>query len=522
MTTTEPAAVTVSANPAGVGFLDVHAPVDGHVVGTVMDTDEASVASAATQLRVAQQEWEALGAGGRARHLLRLRDWVLDNEPYLLDVMQSESGKVRQDAAFETAAGADVIGFFARRAGRYLSVKHPLPHGPLTLSKALTVAYRPYPLVGVITPWNFPLFLPLGDCVPALMAGAAVLCKPSEVTPLTAVELGRGWQEIGAPDVFRVVTGAAGTGAAVVDEVDYVQFTGSTATGRAIAVRAAQRLIPCSLELGGKDAMIVLNDANLDRAVGGALWGGFFNSGQVCTSVERVYVEDGIYDEFVSKLTERAGKLRQGPDTVAGTSEVGAMANEAQVRIVASHVDDAVAHGATVATGGSAGARAGSWFEPTVLLDVDQSMRIMREETFGPTLPVMRVRDADEAISLANDSAYGLSATIWTKSRRGGERLARRVAAGAVNVNDVFSNVISPTVPMAGWGNSGVGARFGGAQGLLRFCRPQAITAPRLTTPADELLWYPYSPKKGQLAARIVRFAVGRGKRRFIHRSEGR
>lgn len=301
-----------------------------------------------------------------------------------------------------------------------------------------------------------------------------------------------------------------------------MQFTGSTATGRAIAVRAAQRLIPCSLELGGKDAMIVLNDADVDRAVGGALWGGFFNSGQTCTAVERVYVEDGIYDEFVSKLTGRASTLRHGPDTVAGTSEVGAMANQKQVAIVQAQVDEAVERRATLATGGSAGGRLGSWFEPTVLLDVDQSMQIMHAETFGPTLPVMRVRDADEAITLANDSEYGLSATIWTKNRRRGEQLARRIEAGAVNVNDVFSNVISPGVPMAGWGNSGVGARYGGAQGLLRFCRPQAITAPRLTTAVDELLWYPYSLKKSQLAARIVRFAVGRGRRRFIHLSEDR
>lgn len=182
--------------------------------------DDVATARAATQLRAAQPEREALGAAGRARHLLRFRDWVLDNESFLLDVIQSESGKVRQDAAFETAAGADVIAYFARRAGRYLSAKHPLPHGPLTMSKALTVTYRPYPLVGIITPWNFPAFLPLGDSAPALMAGATVLLKPSEVTPLTAIELGRGWQEIGAPDVLRVVPGGPATGAAVVDEVD--------------------------------------------------------------------------------------------------------------------------------------------------------------------------------------------------------------------------------------------------------------------------------------------------------------
>lgn len=520
MTLADSPATLQSPTASESDTFEVRAPVDGHVLTSLTNTGADEVSRVATQLSDAQQEWEEMGVAERARHLLRLRDWVLDNESHLLDVIQSESGKVRQDASFETATSADVIAYFARRAERYLRPKHPRPHGPLTMSKALTVAYRPYPLIGVITPWNFPLFLPVGDCAPALMAGAAVILKPSEVTPLTAVELGRGWQEIGAPDVLRVVTGGRETGAAVVDAVDYVQFTGSTATGRVIAVRAAERLIPCSLELGGKDAMIVLADADVDRAVGGALWGGFFNSGQVCTSVERVYVEDGIYDEFVAKLTERAGVLRHGPDTVAGVSEVGAMANDDQVRIVKAQVDDAVEHGAKVVTGGSSGGRAGSWFEPTVLVDVDQSMTIMREETFGPTLPVMRVRDADDAVAKANDSEYGLSATVWTKDRRRGEKLAGRVAAGAVNVNDMFANVISPSVPMAGWGSSGVGARFGGAQGLLRFCRTQAITAPRFATPADELLWYPYSLKKSQLAARVVRFAVGRGRRRLINRRD--
>jgi acyl-CoA reductase-like NAD-dependent aldehyde dehydrogenase len=514
-----PSAPTSARRPDGI---EVRSPVDGHVLARVPDTDAGEVARVVTELRAAQREWEAVGAPERARHLLRLRDWVLDNESHMLDVIQAESGKVRQDASFETAAGVDVIAYYARRAERYLLPRHPRPHGPLTMSKSLTVVHRPYPLVGVITPWNFPLFLPLGDCAPALLAGAAVVLKPSEVTPLTAVELGRAWQEIGAPDVLRVITGGRETGAAVVDEVDYVQFTGSTATGRAIAVRAAERLVPCSLELGGKDAMIVLADADVDRAVGGALWGGFFNSGQVCTSVERVYVEDGVYDEFVAKLTERAGALRHGPDTVAGDSEVGAMATDGQVRIVQAHVDDAVEHGARVVTGGSSGLRTGAWFEPTVLLDVDHSMKIMREETFGPTLPIMRVRDADDAVTKANESDYGLSATIWTKDRRRGERLARRVRAGAVNVNDVFANVINPSVPMAGWGDSGLGARYGGAQGLLRFCRTQAITAPRLSTPADELLWYPYSPAKSRLAARVVRLAVARGRRRLVNRRVAR
>ncbi len=514
VTSTQPAVPQVAP-----GTFDVRSPVDGALLARLPDFGQDDVAQAADALRAAQVEWERIGPDGRARHLLRLRDWVLDNEAHLLDTLQRESGKVRQDAAFETAASADVITYYARRAKRFMADRHPRPHGLLTASKALTVAYRPHPLVAVISPWNFPLFIPLADAAPALMAGAAVLLKPSEVTPLTAQELGRGWQEIGAPDVLRVVIGGRRTGAAVVDVVDYVQFTGSTATGRKIAERAGQRLIPCSLELGGKDAMIVLDDADVDRAVNGALWGGFFNSGQVCTSVERVYVQDGVYDTFVSKLTDKARALRQGIDGVAGDNEVGAMANDTQVGIVASHVDDAVDRGAKALTGGAAGARGGSWYAPTVLVDVDHGMRIMREETFGPTLPVMKVRDADEAVRLANDSPYGLSATVWTRNRRRGSQLARRIEAGAVNVNDMFTNVISPQVPMSGWHDSGVGARFGGAHGLLRFCRTQAITVSRVA-PKDELLWYPYSPAKSRRAAAVVRFAVGRGRRRLTYRKK--
>jgi betaine-aldehyde dehydrogenase len=499
------------------GRIEVWSPADGRLLTTVVRTSAEDVGRAAHDLRSAQEEWEALGPSPRAVHLKALRDWILDNESHLLDIMQDESGKVRQDAAFEPVASADLISYYAARARRILAEQHPRPHGVLTAAKRLTVRHRPHQLVGVISPWNFPLFIPVADSAPALLAGAAVLLKPSEETPLTAIELGRAWREIGAPDVFRVLTGDSSTGSAVVNSVDYIAFTGSAATGRRIASRAAERLIPASLELGGKDAMIVLDDANVDRAVNGALWGGMFNAGQVCTSVERVYVQEGIYDEFIGKLVEAVGGLRQGIDRVAGEQEIGAMATRQQAQIVAAHVEDAVAHGARILIGGPDAAvhdSNGYWIAPTVLVDVDHSMRCMREETFGPTLPVVKVRDEDEALSLANDSPYGLSATVWTGSRKRGERLACRLSAGAVNVNDVFTNVISPPVPMAGWGESGLGSRFGGAQGLLRYTRPQAVTASRLT-PDREVLWYPYSLKRSRLAARIMHFAVGRGPRRF-------
>ena len=340
------------------------------------------------------------------------------------------------------------------------------------------------------------------------MAGAAVAIKPSELTPLATREIVRGWREdVGAPGVLGCLTGAGATGAALVDEVDFIQFTGSTRTGRKIAQRAAERLIPYSLELGGKDAMIVLTDADLDRAANAAVWGGMFNSGQACTSVERVYIEEPVYDEFVALVAGRVRGLRQRPDGKRFDADVGALSSEAQLAVVERHVSEALANGAHALVGGQRADVSGAFFEPTVLVDVEQSMSCMREETFGPTLPLMKVEDVDEAIRLANDSSYGLSASVWTRDRARGEQIARRLEVGAVNVNDMFANVVTFPIPQGGWKESGVGARLGGAHGIRKFCRPQAIAATRLA-PRSELLWYPYSARKGNLALRLTRFLL--------------
>jgi acyl-CoA reductase-like NAD-dependent aldehyde dehydrogenase len=433
-------------------------------------------------------------------------------------VLQSETGKTRADASIEAPGGVDMIGYWARNAESFLGDTRAKPHSPLSATKKLTVAYRPYPVVGVITPWNFPFDVAAMDVPQALAAGASVLLKPSEVTPLSAVEFVRGWTEIGAPPVLALATGYGETGAAVVANVDFVQFTGSTATGRKIAVQCAERLVPFSLELGGKDPALVLADADLDRAANGIAWGGMFNSGQVCVSIERVYVEAPVYDEFVAKLTENVRQLRQGQDGTGRRDgfryDVGAMATAAQRDIVKRHVDDAVGEGARVLTGGKP-TGVGTFFEPTVLVDVDQSMSCMQEETFGPTLPVVKVADEEEAIRLANDSAYGLSATVWTGDKQRGEQIARRLDVGAVNVNDALSNLFSLALPMGGWKNSGVGSRYGGSAGMLKYCRQQAITAPRLPTQAKELLWYPVSRRKIKVALGVMRAAAGRGVRRL-------
>ncbi|WP_406603781.1 aldehyde dehydrogenase family protein [Nocardia macrotermitis] len=503
-----------SAAGGSGGGISVRNPATGEVVGVVAAQSGQEVAAAVRELRLYQPEWEAMGAEGRKKWLLKLQDWLIDNTDRLADVVQSETSKPRVDALIDPSFAVDLLGYYARRAGKFLADEHPSPHSPLGRIKRLTTAYRPYPVVGIITPWNFPLAMPALDVIPALAAGAAVLLKPSEVTPLSAVELARGWAEIGAPPVFTVVTGGGETGAAVVDSVDYVQFTGSTATGKRIAAACAERLVPYSLELGGKDPAIVLADADIDRAAYGVAFGGLFNSGQVCISVERVYVEAPVYDEFVDKLTAHVRELRQGADGREPEHELGAMANHTQKDIVARHVQDAIAKGAKVLTGGKA-TGVGTFFEPTVLVDVDHDMACMTEETFGPTLPVMKVADEAEAVALANDSIYGLSASVWTGDKARGERIARQLNAGAVNINDVFANLFNFALPMGGWQQSGVGARWGGAEGLRKYCRKQAITAPILPTQQKEPFWFPYSTGKLVFALSAMRAAGARGIRRL-------
>jgi betaine-aldehyde dehydrogenase len=497
--------------------IEVRSPADGTTVGSVAAQTAAEVAATVARVRAAQAAWEALCAAGRATWLRRYRDWLLDHDEELADLLQRETAKPWQEATFEIPVAVDLINYYAGHAGSWLAESHPRPHGLLTAAKRLTVNYRPYPVVGVICPWNFPLLIGFADSVPALLAGAAVVIKPSEFTPLATQRAIEGWGEIGAPDVFACVTGEGPTGSAVVDEVDYVQFTGSTRTGRRIGQRAAERLIPCSLELGGKDAMIVLADADLERAANGAVWGAMFNCGQACVSVERVYVEAPVHDEFVRRVTEKVSALRQGQDDHDYRADVGALANTAQLAIVERHVTDAIAKGARVTVGGSRSELGGSFFEPTVLVDIDHTVELMREESFGPVLPVMKVADADEAVRLANDSPYGLSATVWTRDASRAREIARRLEVGSVNVNDVFTNIFTFPVPHSGWKQSGIGARLGGPAGIRKYCRAQALTETRVA-PHSELLWYPYTAHKGSIARRILRFLTARDVRRRLAR----
>ncbi|WP_309234789.1 aldehyde dehydrogenase family protein [Nocardia sp. XZ_19_385] len=503
-----------TATPDLERTIEVRNPADGRLVGKVPEESAASVAATVRELRLQQAEWEALGVAGRAKWLRRFQDWLVDHSARLTDLIQAETGKTRFDAEIEVPAAIDLVKYWARNAQSFLADERPAPHSPIGLGKRLVQTFRPYPVVGIITPWNLPLLNPCFDAFAALAAGAAVLIKPSEVTPLCAQELAKGWAEIGAPPVFRVLTGGGDTGSAVVDTVDFVQFTGSTRTGRAIAVACGQRLIPYSLELGGKDPAIVLADVDVERAAAGILYGGLFNSGQVCISVERVYVEAPVYDRFVQSLVAQVAALRQGADDRRFAFDIGAMATAAQRDIVTGQVADAVAKGARILTGGKA-TGAGTFFEPTVLVDVDHSMLCLTEETFGPLIPIIRVAGEDEAVRLANDSVYGLSATVWTADRRRGERLARRLEVGAVNINDAFANLVNFALPMGGWKDSGIGARWGGAAGIRKYCRTQAITVPRGPELPREPLWYPASRWRSRVVTTLMRVVDARGRRKL-------
>jgi acyl-CoA reductase-like NAD-dependent aldehyde dehydrogenase len=505
---------TNGASAAAADSIEVHNPGTGELIKTIPVDSPEAVAATVARVRANQPEWEAMGIEGRYHWLGKLRDWLLDNEERVLDTMQAETGKVRADASNEPGYLADLINFYGTRAAGFIGEESVRPHTPLLASKKLRIQYRPHPVVGIISPWNFPLILSLGDSIPALQAGCTVVIKPSEFTPLGLTEVIEAWKhEIGGPDVFDCVHGVGETGGALVDEVDFIQFTGSDRTGRKVMARAAETLTPVSLELGGKDPMIVLADADIDRAANAAAWGGMMNSGQICLSVERIYVEEPAYDEFVDKLTAEVGRLRQGADDARNPKDVGAMTSPNQTAIVEDQVEDALAAGARALTGGKRVEGPGDYFEPTVLVDVDHSMKVMRDETFGPVVGVMKARDAEEAIQLANDTRYGLGASVFGERERA-EAVARRVECGAVNVNDVLINYFAMDVPMGGWKQSGIGTRHGEG-GIKKYCRSESLVITRFGG-KREPTWYPYTKARRRILAPISRFFNARDWRRRL------
>jgi acyl-CoA reductase-like NAD-dependent aldehyde dehydrogenase len=514
-TSAEPGTAEASSNghaEASETF-DVHRPADGSVLETLAVDPPQRVTEVVERVRSNQAEWEAMGFEGRRRWLERWRDWLIANREEIADVVQAETGKVRGDAGLESIYLELAINFWSKNAEKYLADERPTPGLLPAKAQKLRVRYRPYPVVGIISPWNFPLILSAGDAMPALMAGSAVVIKPSEFTPLELMEVIRGWkEEVGGPDIIDFVNGTGETGGALVDNVDYIHFTGSDRTGKIVMKRAADTLTPVSLELGGKDPAVVLRDADLERAANACAYGGFVNTGQVCMSIERIYVEEPVYDEFVQKLVDNVLELRQGADGRDYGFEQGAMTSPAQIDTVSGHVEDAREKGARILTGGKRKDGPGDWYEPTVIADANHSMQVMVDETFGPVVGVMKVQDEAEAIRMANDSRYGLSASVFSSDVGHAERVAEQLEVGAANINDALINYFHLEVPMGGWKDSGIGWRHGPG-GIRKYCRTETIVAPRLPTAKSEALWYPYNPTKRKALNGLYRFLNARGLR---------
>ena len=500
------------AEPGGAAIA-VENPATGQTIASVPDMDPARVKQLVDRARAAQPAWNALGFAGRAEVMYELRRWVVESRQRIVGTIVEENGKPPDEALLtELFYTCDSLGFWAKHGPKYLADERVRPHSPLLFGKNVIVRYRPYGVVGVIGPWNYPLTNNFGDAIPALVAGNSVVLKPSDVTPLTSLLIEEGFRAAGGTeDAFLVATGRGETGAALVDHADMVMFTGSTATGKKVLARAAETLTPVSLELGGKDAMIVLRDANLERAANTAVLWSMSNSGQICQAVERVYVEEPVYDQFVGKVVEKTKALRQGAPGAPGSVDVGAITFPPQLEKIEAHVKDAVAKGARVLTGGKRADGPGRFYEPTVLVDVDHSMDVMTDETFGPTLPIMKVRDEEEAIRLANDSIYGLNSSVFTKDVEKGERVARRVEAGSTCVNDALTNYLAQEAPFAGMKGSGMGVRHSAA-GIRKYCQPQTIMVTRWG-PSKEPTMYPTSPLKAKLLDRALVLMYGRKRR---------
>jgi acyl-CoA reductase-like NAD-dependent aldehyde dehydrogenase len=375
---------------------EVKNPATGETVGSVPRLSPEEVTDLVARARAAQPAWDGLGFGERRRIFLRAKQWLLDNRDRMAETIISETGKTYEDAGLEISVAIEAFGFWANRAKDYLKDERVRTRSPMLLGRKIVVRYEPLGVVGVIGPWNYPLVNAFCDAVPALMAGNSVILKPSSDTPLTSILTGEMMRESGLPeDVLAIATGGRVTAETLIDESDFIMFTGSTETGRSVMERAAKSLTQVSLELGGKDPMIVLSDANLERAANAAAYYSMLNSGQVCISAERAYVEEPIYDRFVEMVTERVTNLRQGQPGEPGVVEVGAITTPSQVDLIEAHVKDAMDKGARITTGGHRGDGPGDFFEPTVIADADHTMTCMTEETFGPTLPIMKVRDAD-------------------------------------------------------------------------------------------------------------------------------
>jgi len=483
-------AAAASSAAASAGRIVSINPATGVPLGDVPDMNAEQVRAAVARARAAQRSWGARSVAERCKQVARFADVLMERSHEVIELIVKEGGKTRLEAlGTEVAVVADLTRYFVKHAPRQLAPE-PIPLH-LLRHRASYVHYVPRGVVAVIAPWNFPFSIPMGEVVMALIAGNGVVLKPSEMTPLIALKAKELIDASGIPaDLFQVVTGRGPTGQALIDAgVEYVVFTGSVATGKKVGAACGERLIPCTLELGGKAPAIVCADADLARTAQAIVWGGFANSGQICCSVERVYAHENVHDALVAKIVEETRTLRQG-DASAGEVDVGAMTWDKQVDNVERLVDAAVKGGARVETGGKRGAGPGLFFEPTVLTGCTQDMDIMRKEIFGPAIPIMKVATEEEAVRLANDSTLGLNAYVFSRDTDKARRIAERVEAGTVMINDVLNTFACPETPWGGVKMSGVG-RTHSVIGLRDLCQLRHVNYDRVHVPR-EIWWYPY------------------------------
>jgi succinate-semialdehyde dehydrogenase/glutarate-semialdehyde dehydrogenase len=487
-------------------------PATGEVVAHFEKTSAALLPQIVASARAAQSGWVKLSVRDRCAKLRVLRERMMASRNELAAAVVRESGKPRVEALFaDIFVALDTADYFSKNGGRLLK-SEPVPHHSLAAkAKSGRLTYEPLGVIGIISSWNYPLAIPLSQIIPAVAAGNAVVCKTSDSTPQCGALIEKLFADAGFPkDLVEVVQGGGEIGQALIDaSPDKIMFTGSVATGRRVAEACAKKLIPTVLELGGKDAMIVLADADPDVAASAAVWGSYTNCGQVCLSVERLFVEQSISDSFAARCVEKTKKLRLGPGSDPST-DVGPLIRPQHVQRMSDLVDDAVSRGAKVLCGGHPRPDLGpNFFEPTVIIGVDATMKLFQEETFGPILAIQTVREAEEAVARSNDSSFALAASVWTSDKRRGEAIAQRLRAGAVMINDAISYFGIAEAPHGGCGVSGWGRTHGKA-GLLEMVQMKYIDLDRLPR-REKPWWYRYGADVEHAADAFLQFEFSSG-----------
>jgi acyl-CoA reductase-like NAD-dependent aldehyde dehydrogenase len=487
-------------------------PATGETLGYFEKTPPSLLPQLMQRARNAQTGWARIPIRERCSRIRALRDQIMSGRDALADAVVAESGKPRVEALFaDIFVAVDTAAYFAKNAERLLQPERVPHHSLAAKAKSGKLTYEPLGVIGIISSWNYPLAIPLSQIIPAIAAGNAVICKTSDFTPHCGALIEKLFVDAGFPnDLVTVVQGGGEVGQALIDaDPDKILFTGSVATGRRVAESCAKRLIPTVLELGGKDAMLVLADADVDIATSAAVWGSYTNCGQVCLSVERLFVEQSVSDEFAARCVAKTKKLRLGPGSDP-TTDVGPMIRPQHVQRMVDLIEDAASRGARVLCGGHPRVDLGAnFFEPTVITNVDSTMKLLQEETFGPILAIQTVRNVEEAIARANDSPFALSASVWTRDTAGGEAIAKRLRAGAVMVNDAISYFAIAEAPHGGCGASGWGRTHGRA-GVLEMVQTKYIDVDRLPR-REKPWWYRYGTDLEQAADAFLQFEYSRG-----------